>query len=643
MTVAEIYQIYGAIQQGGRIFIGGLDPNKFATAQGFNQYFRKNFDPNEIEVIPLANISNYTAVLNSNGFLNVSLYVSEFFDIPSRVFSNFGTPKSGSQIKYYIDPEGYSKSLSIRSFASQTGMSHFLVKGLNSLGLQWNTSVNIDYLDFESLYLLGEFYFDNMRFGVERLNVRNASMLGASQDPASDTVFVNFNLEQSNKRNVIYAHPVMATINNGSVLYTLQQAINNGVDVRFVNDTSNIPATVTDLSAEIIGANFVKLDFTNIVDADFYEVWIKDFSDPENVVNQFFLFSEVSNTNKYVAELKENTQYEIRVKAVDANYNKGEFSENIILTTANQNDVSITETNIGGTYADFVIDNFAVLSEAYNISNIEIYLDNVLNRTISAQDNFLIYGLNELTNYDVKIKLITPKSSLESDTTTTTTINIPALFQKAVAYYKLDETSGNAIDVVNGYNGTLNGTINRNGEWYDYGTNEGYVNIPDNDDFSFGNSDFVIRTTVIFDGFNSQNRAWLVSKREENNNLKNEWQLIWFDSLGLSFFIWDDSNNSYNVDYPTFQPTIGQKYILGVTLNGTTLDLFLDGQIVATIQIPSGTTFANSTSPVKLGNETFLTNLNLVGKQKETVIIKGSGWNAQDISENYNNGNGTTI
>ena len=40
MTIAQIYQIYGARQKGGRLFIGGLDPNKFADAQGFNQYFR---------------------------------------------------------------------------------------------------------------------------------------------------------------------------------------------------------------------------------------------------------------------------------------------------------------------------------------------------------------------------------------------------------------------------------------------------------------------------------------------------------------------------------------------------------------------------------------------------------------------------
>ena len=92
--------------------------------------------------------------------------------------------------------------------------------------------------------------FDYMFSGAERLNVRNCQILSNDQTPDADTVFRSFNSNQSNKINVIYAHPVMATINNGQPLHTLQQAINRGVDVRFVSYTSNLPDTVTDLSVE---------------------------------------------------------------------------------------------------------------------------------------------------------------------------------------------------------------------------------------------------------------------------------------------------------------------------------------------------------------------------------------------------------
>ena len=220
------------------------------------------------------------------------------------------------------------------------------------------------------------------------------------------------------------------------------------------------------------------------------------------------------------------------------------------------------------------------------------------------------------------------------------------IFQNSVFYHKANETSGNPIDVVNNYPITINGTIQRDGEWYDYGTGAAYLESPDTDDYSFvdssgNNTDFVIKTEVIFDGFNSSNRAWFVSKRESQTAGVQEWQLLYFDGK-FQFYIWNDNNHFFFIS-KRLSLTLGQKYILGVTLNGSTLDLFIDGVIVATDTLPTGFQFINGTSPVKLGNETFGANLHLVGRQKETTIIKGAGWNAGQISDNYANGQGTTI
>ena len=217
------------------------------------------------------------------------------------------------------------------------------------------------------------------------------------------------------------------------------------------------------------------------------------------------------------------------------------------------------------------------------------------------------------------------------------------MFDNAVAYYRFDETTGDAIDLVNGYNGTLNGSIGRNGEYYTFYFENQFVDIGDEDDFSFtdgngNNTNFVIKTEVVFNDFNSRGSAWLVSKRQ--NNSTKDWQLVYF-SDNLGFFIWDSSDHKFDI-ITDFIPTIGQKYIIGVTLNGTTLSIFIDGVIEQTETMPLGFTFYNGTSVVKLGDETFTDKLNLFGKLKETVIIKVSGWSQKNITDNYNNGNGIT-
>jgi len=222
---------------------------------------------------------------------------------------------------------------------------------------------------------------------------------------------------------------------------------------------------------------------------------------------------------------------------------------------------------------------------------------------------------------------------------------VDPMFGNAVAYYRLDETTGDAIDLVNGYNGTLNGSISRNGEYYTFDSEDEYVKIADEDDFSFtdgngNNTDFVIKTEVVFDDINSRDRAWLVSKRESLESGVQEWQFIFFNGK-IQFGIWNTSNSVFTVDY-FFSPTLGQKYIIGVTLNGNSLNLFINGVIEQTENLPVGFTFFNGNNEVKLGNETFTSDLNLIGKLKETVIVKGNGWTQQNITDNYNNGNGIT-
>jgi hypothetical protein len=220
------------------------------------------------------------------------------------------------------------------------------------------------------------------------------------------------------------------------------------------------------------------------------------------------------------------------------------------------------------------------------------------------------------------------------------------MFENAVAYYRLDETTGNAIDLVNAYNGTLNGGITRDGEYYEFNDENDHVGIPDEDDFSFtngtNNTDFVIKTEVIFDGFNANDTAWLVSKRESTSSGVQEWQFL-YSSDKLVYSIWNSSNSPYIIR-TEFIPTIGQKYIIGVTLRCGKISLFIDGVIEKTETLSNGFTFYNGTGSVNLGSQVFnsIFNLSLEGKLKETVIIKGNGWNQQNITDNYNGGTGVT-
>jgi len=223
------------------------------------------------------------------------------------------------------------------------------------------------------------------------------------------------------------------------------------------------------------------------------------------------------------------------------------------------------------------------------------------------------------------------------------------MFDNAVAYYRFDETTGDAIDLVNGYNGTLRGSflinISRDGEYYTFDAENEYVDIGDKDDFSFtdgagNNTDFVIKTEVIFDDFNSIKAAFLISKRNSPSGRSDEFQLIYFDNR-IAFAIWDSSGSRFNLE-SILPVNFGQKYIIGVTLNGTTVSLFIDGVIEQTKTLPTGFTFYNSLSVIKFGDETVSSNLNLLGKLKESVIIKGSGWSQQNITDNYNGGAGIT-
>lgn len=163
-----------------------------------------------------------------------------------------------------------------------------------------------------------------------------------------------------------------------------------------------------------------------------------------------------------------------------------------------------------------------------------------------------------------------------------------------------------------------------------------WLEIPNNNDLIFNdgtnNVDFTILTEVIFDSFNTGNRAFLVSKRTASTGTSSEWQFRYLSgTIGLSVV----GSTNQLVTFP-LSITFGQKYIFAVTLVGNDLNLYVDGVLVNTTNIGNFQFKANGTSPVQLGNATYLTVRDLRGRQNTTAIWKGKGLTPAEITEATN-------
>lgn len=634
MNVAAIYKIYSGGLEGTEIFIGGLDATMYATVNDFVTYFREAFNPSNPAVFTLADILEYETEPAGVGLINVRLRVRAPFNVPDSVFSRYDTYNNPSRLTYYIDPEGYSKNVGIRAFANQNTLKNFLIRGVNSFGNQWSRSISIDYLDFEQLLQLDTYLIHDARNGMQRLNLRNASTMG--EDPADDTVLTNFNLNNAGKRNVIYLHENMATINNGAPFKTLQQAINRGVEARFISPTNRvIPDVVTDLGIASLGGTFVEFSFTNIPTADFYEVWLTDHSDPNNLINRFFMFAEISNINKSIRNLKKDTQYSVRLKTVDWAYNKSDFSDALTFTTPLY-DFSIQATEIEGTYAQIKINDYATLASIYTITSIDVYVDGVFNNNFSSREFVYASGLSIETNYNIEVKINTSEvgvlASNEISVLTTDTFEFSAL---ASGYYPLTTNSNDASG--NGRDGT-DTSMTYAGGYAKFGT--GYIDIADNDAFSFtdGTNDTAAHIAIGFIWNDKTGVQYWISKRK--NQTEREWQ-IHNSSNNLTLYFWNPTTpDAYiGIRVPLTSITTGVLNTIQFAYDGSKLHsgikAFLNGgtEIGTTVMEGTYTGQVNDTSEVRIGAPTFSTSFNFKGDMKDIGIWKNRTFTEAEIIE----------
>lgn len=396
----------------------------------------------------------------------------------------------------------------------------------------------------------------------------------------------------------------------------------NGQVVYIQND--NRPPAINEVTINESAAGFVDFSLTfpshsNVM--QFVEIW-KD--------GVFQKISEATN-EILLTNLKTNQNNIIDVYVADQYYNRSPRFSFVV-----NNDFTISENTIGGAYV--LLDENFILSN--QTKTVEVYANSVLNNTITNAGKGGVYaiGLSELTNYDIYIIIDGNQSNTINLTTTTT----PAEYENTVAYYKLDETNGNAIDVVNGNNITLSGGVTQGvagkvNQALAFGGVDGKATIPlsiydefDNDNYTvtfwFSTNDNTKTQILIsdFDGTNFEQRKLFAFINGANQTLR-----FGFGDNGGNIVI--DSNTS----------------IANNTLYLCTLKYEINGVAELKLNnVSQGThTFVNAPqnqTPIQLGLRQNLNDLALDGIIDELNFANGQLTQAQEDAI-WNDGDGKTI
>lgn len=219
-----------------------------------------------------------------------------------------------------------------------------------------------------------------------------------------------------------------------------------------------------------------------------------------------------------------------------------------------------------------------------------------------------------------------------------------------VAYYPFE---GNANDNINGYNGSLVGTPTFTSGKNNLGINFGndnitrYVQIPDNNDFSFTNGTtdvpFSISLWVNFSSFSSTGN-WFVNKRNATNG-GDEWQIIYYQNRLFFHKIQFDNRNIYQGVGTGLNPfNINTWYHICYTDNGSGLisgcKLYINGVLSNSIQVTAGvyTRMNNGTQPIRIGQAGWdlSPNVKHKGLVDELAIWKNRELTPTEVLELYN-------
>lgn len=274
------------------------------------------------------------------------------------------------------------------------------------------------------------------------------------------------------------------------------------------------------------------------------------------------------------------------------------------------------------------------------ITKVEYYQDNQLlgTKTVAPFDSYTWQGVTE-GNYNLTAKVF--YDGQLSGTSQPVNVNVVSQttpIQGLVADYQFDETSGDLIDSVNGYNGTLNGDIVRNGDDYQFNAINTYLDLASPDDFSMVDSnsngvDFTMRITLDLKSLGSD---WVFNKRDDNYS-EAEYALYFSNGI-LSFFVLDGNSKILRSEVNINENT---KYHIVIVYKSVSNELLMyinkDASNTLNTYDPNFSKPQKHTHPLQIGR------LNKNGGERyingniyNFRIHKGYAWTQNDIDNDYN-------
>lgn len=299
---------------------------------------------------------------------------------------------------------------------------------------------------------------------------------------------------------------------------------------------------------------------------------------------------------------------------------------------------NLRASEVKGTSAQILFDQPA---SANAILEYEVYLDDKYSKfqTISGSGDYL-RGLQENTSYKVEVVAIDiygNKSSREATTLTTTQATVPT--DGLIAYYAMEQTSGNVIDSHGTNDGTNNGVTRgvagkkNNGFYFPVGA--GHIATPvDLAAYTHFAMSWWFKTSFADDGaihFMVAHRP-SVSNNGESFRVSIEGGQIWVRVYGYVNFVGTFNDGAWHhivVNAPQ-------------TMNTSSLEVYIDG-VKLEKQAETYADMALVSSNINIGGDTTQNYYYDDGDLDEMAIYGNKNLTLEEISELYNNGNGITI
>ncbi len=540
-----------------------------------------------------SDIQNFTIVGN-----NIACLIDVDYSIEIQGFRAIG-------LNYYIDKDGYCISLNNQSFDRQ--------------------DLNIIILPNAGIYGSGNFSVNQGFINHDIISIPKATPIGATAS--------NENNFTRARINTLYTNSVNET-NNGGLPdgdITGAESINN---VKYsINLTS--PNAINNLALDAVYATILKFSFTEPVstnDIDYYLIF--------NGIN---FLGKITYQNPALKGFSSSTNYsELKAISLDEMGNISGFSNSISVTTITTDITDLALENSYGTALKLGW-SFVFNSE---IDEYEVYLDNVLNKTVTSQEAF-ITGLSLNTDYDIKVRGKYNNgdyTAYSNILTQTTDVSEDIPYGNIVSYWNFNSNSKDQVGSNNGLDTGISYIASGGiGNVADFTAgNTSTIQVADNDSLSFGNgtsdSPFTISLMV---KFNITGASMLINK---SNGSFREYDI--FYDTGSNQLIWRIYNNGstsssikVSYDWSANGQTTGVWYSIIGTYNGSGLNsglkLYVDSLIVGSAATTGTyTAMLNSSSPIYIGKFATITAVSLNGYMDE-ISIFNKELNSSEVSEIY--------